>query len=233
MKKTFLSLLVILTALLTLKAQTADDIIAKYITAIGGADKWTKIKSLKVEGQIEVQGISLPFTMQGIHLKATRVDAEFQGSKIIDIVTSEKGWSQNPLAGKKTLAPISDEELKTKVDDLDLQDPFINYKAKGSTVEFLGKDEEDGVEYFKLKITTKNNNDKTYYFDTKTYLVYKVESMTKQQGQDVKSIVKMLDYQTLENGIKMAFKSDMGQMMMVTKKVTINPTIDEAIFKGN
>lgn len=233
MKKTFLSLLVILTAFLSLKAQTADDVIAKYVTAIGGADKWTKIQSLKVEGQIEVQGITLPFTMQGTHLKATRVDAEFQGSKIIDIVTPEKGWSQNPLAGKATLAPISDEELKTKVDDLDLQDPFINYKAKGSTVEFLGKDEEDGVEYFKLKITTKNNNDKTYYFDTKTYLVYKVESMTKQQGQDVKSIVKMLDYQTLENGIKMAFKSDMGQMMMVTKKVTINPTIDEAIFKGN
>lgn len=233
MKKTFLSLLVILTAFLSLKAQTADDIIAKYVTAIGGADKWTKIQSLKVEGQIEVQGITLPFTMQGTHLKATRVDAEFQGSKIIDIVTPEKGWSQNPLAGKATLAPISDEELKTKVDDLDLQDPFINYKAKGSTVEFLGKDEEDGVEYFKIKITTKNNNDKTYYFDTKTYLVYKVESMTKQQGQDVKSIVKMLDYQTLENGIKMAFKSDMGQMMMVTKKVTINPTIDEAIFKGN
>lgn len=233
MKKTFLSLLVIFTAFLSLKAQTADDVIAKYVTAIGGADKWSKIQSLKVEGQIEVQGITLPFTMQGTHLKASRVDAEFQGSKIIDIVTPEKGWSQNPLAGKATLAPISDEELKTKVDDLDLQDPFINYKAKGSKVEFLGKDEEDGVEYFKIKITTKNNNDKTYYFDTKTYLVYKIESMTKQQGQDVKTIVKMLDYQTLENGIKMAFKSDMGQMMMVTKKVTINPTIDEAIFKGN
>jgi len=25
----------------------------------------------------------------------------------------------------------------------------------------------------------------------------------------------------------------MGQMMMVTKKVTVNPTIDETIFKGN
>jgi hypothetical protein len=31
----------------------------------------------------------------------------------------------------------------------------------------------------------------------------------------------------------MAFKSDMGMMMMVTKKVTINPTIDAAIFSGN
>ena len=233
MKKMFLSLFLVLTAVLSLSAQTADEVIEKYITAIGGADKWTKVQSMKVEGQIEVQGITLPFTMQGVHLKATRVDAEFQGNKIIDIVTPTQGWAQNPLAGKMTLSPITDEELKSKIDDLDLQDPFVNYKAKGSTVEFLGKDEEDGTEYFKVKLTTKNNNDKTYFFDTKTYLAYKVESMSKQQGQDVKTVVKMLDYKTLENGIKMAFKSDMGQMMMVTNKVTINPVIDEVIFKGN
>jgi len=233
MKKVFLSLVVIFSAIFTLNAQTADEIIAKYITAIGGAEKWSKIQSLIVEGQMEVQGIAIPFTMQGIHMKGNRVDAEFQGNKIIDITTPTKGWSQNPFGGKMALGPISDEELKAKVDDLDLQDAFIDYKVKGSTVEFLGKDEEDGNEYYKIKITSKNNNDKTYFFDTKTYLAYKVESMTKQQGQDVKSVIKLLDYQTIDFGIKMSFKSDMGQMMMVTKKVTVNPTIDETIFKVN
>ncbi len=233
MKKVFLSLAVIFSAVFTLTAQTADEVVAKYITAIGGAEKWSKIQSLKVEGQIEVQGIAIPFTMQGVHMKGNRVDAEFQGNKIIDITTPTKGWSQNPLSGKMTLGPIPDEELKSKVDDLDLQDAFVDYKGKGSTIEFLGKDEEDGNEYFKIKITTKNGNEKTYFFDTKTYLAYKVESMTKQQGQDVKTSVKLLDYQMIDFGIKMSFKSDMGQMMMVTKKVTVNPTIDETIFKGN
>ncbi len=233
MKKIFLSFAVIVTAFASVKAQTADEIIAKYITAIGGADKWTKVQSLKVEGQIEVQGITIPYTMQGVQMKGLRVDAEFQGNKIIDIVTPEKGWMQNPLAGKASLDPISADELKTKVDDLDLQDAFIDYKAKGSTVEFLGKDEEDGNEYFKIKLTSKNNNEKTYFFDTKTNLVYKVESMVKQQGQEVKSSVKYLDYQTTDYGIKMAFKQDSGMMMMVTKKVTVNAPIDEAIFKAN
>ena len=54
MKKVFLSLVVIFTAVFTLNAQTADEVIAKYITAIGGADKWSKVQSLKVEGQMEV-----------------------------------------------------------------------------------------------------------------------------------------------------------------------------------
>jgi hypothetical protein len=233
MKKIFLSIAVLLAAIFTVNAQTADEVIAKYITAIGGADKWSKVQSIKIEGQIEVQGIAIPFTMQGVQMKGMRVDAEFQGNKIIDITTPTKGWSQNPFGGKATLSPISDDELKQKVDELDIQDAFVDYKAKGSTVEFLGKDEEDGNEYFKIKLTTKTGNDKTYFIDTKTYLVYKEESIVKQQGQEIKAAVKYLDYQTLDFGIKMAFKQDQGQMMMVNKKITINPTVDPTIFNGN
>jgi len=233
MKKIFLSVLVVFAALVSLSAQTADEVINKYVAAIGGAEKWSKIQSLKVEGQIEVQGLAIPFTMQAVHMKGMRVDAEFQGNKIIDITTPTKGWSQNPLMGKSSLEAITAEELKTKLDELDVQDEFVNYKEKGSTVEFLGKEEEEGTSYNKVKLTTKNGNEKTYYFDLTTNLIYKEETTIKQQGQEMKQAVKYLDYKTLENGIKMAFKSDMGMMMMVTNKVTINPTIDEAIFSGN
>lgn len=233
MKKVYLSIVLLFAAVFTLNAQTADEIIAKYITAIGGAEKWSKIQSMKIEGQIEVQGVTIPFTMQGVHMKGVRVDAEFQGSKIIDIITPTKGWAQNPFSGKATLDPITEEELKSKLDQLDLQDEFVDYKLKGSTVEFLGKDEEDGNEYLKIKMVSKNNNEKTYFFDTKTFLIYKEESITKVQGQEVKSSVKLLDYQTIEYGVKVSFKQDQGQMMMVSKKITVNPVIDETIFKGN
>ena len=233
MKKVLLSIALFVSAIFTVNAQTADEVIAKYITEIGGADKWSKVQSIKIEGQIEVQGIQIPFTMQGLQLKGMRVDAEFQGNKIIDITTPTKGWAQNPLSGKATLGPISEDELKQKLDDLDIQDPFVDYKAKGSVIESLGKDEEDGNEYFKIKMTTKNGNEKTYFFDTKTNLIYKIESIVKQQGQEMKSEQKLLDYQTTDYGIKMPFKQDQGQMMMVTKKITINPSIDAAIFNGN
>jgi hypothetical protein len=233
MKKVLLSIFVLVASVFSLSAQTAEEVINKYVTAIGGADKWSKIQSLKVEGQIEVQGIAIPFTMQAIHMKGMRVDAEFQGSKIIDITTPTKGWSQNPLMGKTSLEAITEDELKTKLDELDVQDEFVNYKEKGSTVEYLGKEEEEGTPYHKLKLVTENGNEKVYFFDLTTGLIYKEESTVKQQGQEMKQAVKYLDYQTLENGIKMAFKSDMGMMMMVTKKVTINPTIDAAIFSGN
>jgi opacity protein-like surface antigen len=233
MKKLCISAALLLTTLASVSAQTADEVINKYIDAIGGKAKWLNLNSLKVEGQIEVQGVTIPFTMQAIQNKGNRTDAEFQGMKIVEIVTPQAGWSMNGLQGQSALQPMSQEDLKTKVDNLDIQDQMIDYAQKGHKVEMLGKDEADGNEYFKVKLTTKQGNDKVYFIDTKTYLPYKVENTMNVNGQEVKAEVKYLDYQTLENGIKMAFKQEVGPMMMVSKKITVNPVIDESLFKGN
>lgn len=218
---------------LNIQAQTADEIIEKYITAIGGKEKWKQVKSMKVNGFIEVQGIKINFTQQAIHNVGVRVDAEFQGQKIIDITTPTKGWSQNPFGGRSSLQPISEEELKQKLDELDIQDEFIDYAAKGSAVDFLGKDEEDGNEFYKVKMTTKNNNESVYFFDVNTSLIYKEEKTVKQQGQEMKMVTKVFDYKTIPFGIKIPHKSEQMGQILVTDKIEVNTTIDENIFKGN
>lgn len=236
MKKVMLYLAFILPVLflsLNTHAQSADEIIEKYITAIGGKEKWKQVKSMKVNGFIEVQGIKINFSQQAVHNVGVRVDAEFQGQKIIDITTPTKGWSQNPFGGRSSLQPISEEELQQKLDELDIQDEFIDYAAKGSTVEFLGKDEEDGNEFYKLKMTTKNKNESVYFFDVNTSLIYKEEKTLRQQGQEMKMVTKVFDYKTIPFGIKIPHKSEQMGQILVTDKIEINPTIDENIFKGN
>ena len=215
-----------------LNAQTADEIIGKYITAIGGKDKWSQVKSMKVNGYIEVQGIKINFTQQAVHETGVRVDAEFQGQKIIDITTPTMGWSQNPFGGKSTLQPISGEELQQKLDELDIQDEFVDYATKGSSVEFIGKDEEDGNEFYKIKMVTKNKNETVYFFDVNTFLIYKEEKTVKQQGQEMKMVTKLLDYKTIPFGIKIPHKSEQMGQVLVMDVIQINAAIDENIFKG-
>jgi len=215
-----------------LNAQTDDEIIGKYITAIGGKDKWSQVKSMKVNGYIEVQGIKINFTQQAVHETGVRVDAEFQGQKIIDITTPTMGWSQNPFGGKSTLQPISGEELQQKLDELDIQDEFVDYATKGSSVEFIGKDEEDGNEFYKIKMVTKNKNETVYFFDVNTFLIYKEEKTVKQQGQEMKMVTKLLDYKTIPFGIKIPHKSEQMGQVLVMDVIQINAAIDENIFKG-
>jgi hypothetical protein len=235
MKKILLSVSLILSFVFLsaqLNAQTADEIIGKYITAIGGKDKWSQVKSMKVNGYIEVQGIKINFTQQAVHETGVRVDAEFQGQKIIDITTPTMGWSQNPFGGKSTLQPISGEELQQKLDELDIQDEFVDYATKGSSVEFIGKDEEDGNEFYKIKMVTKNKNETVYFFDVNTFLIYKEEKTVKQQGQEMKMVTKLLDYKTIPFGIKIPHKSEQMGQVLVMDVIQINAAIDENIFKG-
>jgi hypothetical protein len=235
MKKILLSLSFVFSLVFLstqLNAQTADEIIGKYITAIGGKDKWSQVKSMKVNGYIEVQGIKINFTQQAVQGTGVRVDAEFQGQKIIDITTPTMGWSQNPFGGKSTLQPISGEELQQKLDELDIQDEFVDYAKKGSSVEFIGKDEEDGNEFYKIKMVTKNKNETVYFFDVNTFLIYKEEKTVKQQGQEMKMVTKLLDYKTIPFGIKIPHKSEQMGQVLVMDVIQINAAIDENIFKG-
>ncbi len=213
-------------------AQSADEIIQKYVDAIGGKEKWKQIKSLKTDGHIELQGIQINFTQQAINGVGVRVDAEFQGQKIVDITTPTKGWSQNPFGGRSTLEPISAEELQQKLDDLDIQDEFIDYAQKGSTVEFLGKDEEDGNEFYKIRLVTKNKNETVYFFDVNTNLIYKEEKTVKQQGQEIKLVSKYQDYKTVPFGIKVPHKWDQMGQIFVIDKMDVNPVIDTKLFEG-
>lgn len=226
-------------------SEKADQVIAKYINEIGGVDKWSKIQTIKIEGEIESRKLITPFVIRGAHMKGIRLDLKIYGSNLIDqIITPFKEMRQDATVGNTKLNRISEYELKYNLDDLDIQDAFINYKEKGSVIESLGSSyitfnrlngEGEDVQYIKIKMTTKNNLEKIYYFNTKTNLIDKVESIVKKQGQEIVSeTMYYSDYQKIDYGIKVPFtKKNINEMKIVTKLITINPTISLRIFEGN
>lgn len=82
MKKVLLAAGILLVSFTSALSQTADEIVAKYVEAIGGKDKWKNFNSMRVEGQIEVQGISIPYTVNSVHNKGYRTDAEDRKSVV-------------------------------------------------------------------------------------------------------------------------------------------------------
>ena len=60
-------------------AQTADEIVAKHITAIGGADNWKKINNMRQEAILSVQGMDIPVVITALHNKATTQEYTVMG----------------------------------------------------------------------------------------------------------------------------------------------------------
>jgi hypothetical protein len=220
----------LLGSFVTVKGQSADEIIQKHITAIGGADNWKKVKSVKMSGSMNAQGTELPVTVTIMPGKAERVDFTMNGMANYQILTTKEGWSYFPIGGQQKPEAMTAEDVKESQDELDLQ-PLVDYKAKGCTATFLGKDDFEGTECYKLKVTYKSGKEETMFFDASNYYHIRSVAKMKANGQEMEQVSTYSNFQKLPEGIVFPMSMDQGQGQMQVKTVEINKPVDESIFK--
>lgn len=229
-----LSLFALTTAMGTM-AQTADEIVSKHVEAMGGAEKLKTLKTVYSEGTLTLPGVELPIKIYQINEKAMRLEFELQGTDNIQVVTSDAGWVFMPVQQMTEATDMPDEQLKLARKGLTLTGELFDYKAKGKTVEFVGKESAGGKDVYKLKVTDTDKIVTTLIIDASTYYVLSSESEVSVQGQSatVKNVFK--DYKKTPEGYVFPYVSEqtVGPQSFSTSmtKVEVNKPIDEAIFK--
>jgi len=217
-----------------LSAQTADEIINKHITAIGGKDVINNVKSQIIESTLNVMGVDLNSvtTLQvGVGFKNV---ANFNGQEVIQVVTPTKGWQINPLAGITDAQVLPENELKEAQSSLSFAGELFDYKSKGHTIELIGKEKIDGADVYNIKLTRKNGSTVNYYIDAKTFYIIKEASTTKVDGEDLTTSTVYSNFKTTDTWYIMAytFTVDQGFEMTVTiNKVQFNVPVDPKIFE--
>jgi hypothetical protein len=229
--KRFLFSVVMAVAAFSVHAQTAEEIISKHIDAIGGADAWRKVNSVKMEGSLQVQGAELTVTQYVAHGKGTRQEFSVGGMTGFMIITPTAGWNFMPFQGQQSPEPMTAEDVAKSQSDMDAQGILVDYAAKGHTVEYLGKDDVDGTECFKLKVTPKGEDPETMYFDTKNYLLIRQVSKMNRNGMEMEQTTNFSNYEKLPEGILVAKSLTLPFGELIVSKITINETIDENVFK--
>lgn len=127
----FITLLALLS--LTAKAQTADEIIAKHIDAIGGKDKLSQINTVYIESTTSVVGNDGATKTYIINGKDYKNESDFAGQSLVTVVTDKGGWMIN--LGSSTPTALTDKEFKSNSDRIYVVDPLVNYGANGGKVE--------------------------------------------------------------------------------------------------
>lgn len=232
--KTCLLALSALLLITTVKAQTADDIIAKHIDAIGGKDLLSKITSIYVESSTAVMGNDAPTKTTVVIGKGYKNETEFNGQSIVQAITDKGGWMINPFAGASDPTAMPDDDYKASSDAIFAPDPLANYALSGGKAELVGQEKVGDVNAYKIKYTNKYGTETNYFIDPATYYIIQAVRKGTAMGQEVTITTTFTDYQKTDYGIFMPYSMnlDMGQfsLAITTKKVEINGTVDPAIF---
>jgi hypothetical protein len=147
-----------------------------------------------------------------------------------------KAWLVNPLQGSKAPQEMSADDTKSVEEQADIDGPLIDYKAKGHTVELLGKEKVEGSDAYKVKVTMKNGTIRTFYIDAEHFLEIKEESKRMLRGSEVEGDTIYGDYKEV-GGMMFAHSVDGGQkgaparQKIVVEKIEINVPIDASRFK--
>ena len=243
MKKIALLLLLFVATQFSATSQTADEIIKTYLENIGGADALSKVTGIKMTAKVEQQGMTIPLEM--VYLKGGNqiVSFEFQGKTMVQSAfNGETSWGVNFMTQKAEKNDSEDTE-NMKRESGDFPDAWLDYKKKGYTAEMMGKEQVEGTECFKVKLTKKplivegkeEDNIVYYYFDTENYvpLVQEQEissgNMKGQMSQTVFSDYDEVDGIYFPFSITSKLKGGEGQAVIV-ENITLNPKVDNSIF---
>ena len=229
--KRLLFLLILSVCILNAFGQTADEIIDKYIQAIGGKDAWTKINTLKQEAILDVNGTQIKLTFVAEQNKGYKQTVSLAGMSGYTIFTPQNGWNYYPWQGHQKPEAITTEEVNEGQDNLDIQGPLINYKEKGHSIEYEGKDDFEGTECYKIKFTEKSGKIITYYIDPSNYFIIHSVTLSKANGQESESTTDYSNYKKLPEGVWMPMNIGTPGNTLKVVKTEVNPAIDDNQFK--
>jgi outer membrane lipoprotein-sorting protein len=214
-----------------------EEIIQNHIEAVGGRDTLDNVKTIRLNGKMSMaaQGFEAPFTLTQKRPGMVRLQVVFQGMTMVQAYDGESGWQIMPFQGKTDPEKMSEDDAENIADMGDIDGVLIDSEKKGHKVELEGKEDLEGAEAFKLKVTKKNGDVEYHFLDAEYYLPLKIETKTEVQGTEIEIEMILGDYKEVE-GLMMAHSFEQrpkgapaGQMFVI-ESVEVNPEIENSEF---
>ncbi len=187
----------------------------------------------KAEPEKQVQ---LPFKLARQRPNKSRLEIEFAGKTAVQVYDGANGWKVRPFLNRNDVEPFTPQEAKSAGETTDLEDPLIDYKAKGTKVELDGVEKVEGRDAYKLKLTTKAGAAQRVWIDAKSFLDVKVEGVPRRMDGKLRTVwLYQRDFRSVE-GLKIPFVVETvvdgypQPHKIVLEKVAVNPKLDAATF---
>src|SRR5213082_3818733 len=216
---------------------TVDELVAKNVAAKGGADALRALQSVRFTGKMLVNEgqIQLAYIETKKRPGEVRSEATLQGMTAIQAYDREQGWKVSPFQGRKDPEKMSADDTKSLLEEAEIVGPLVDWKAKGSTVEYLGTEEVEGTLAHKLKVVRKNGDVSYVYLDPDHFLEIRIVTQRMRHGAYEEVETDFGDYEKaggvfVPTSIEVGRKGSPDKQTVVIDKVESNVPVDDTIF---
>ena len=220
-------------------AWTADELITKNIAARGGIEKIRAIQSIRTSGTMRFGGgnfsLDLAFVQMAKRPGMYRTEVSVQGLTAISAYDGSIGWQIQPFQGRIDPEKMAADDAKPLKRSADLDGPLVDYKAKGSTVEYLGTEDVDGTDAHKLKVTFDDGDVRYVYLDPDYFLEIRFIDQTKIRGVQIEQETDLGAYEEV-NGVFFPFSTETGPkgqpkgQKITMEKAEANVPLEDSLF---
>jgi outer membrane lipoprotein-sorting protein len=219
-------------------AVSVDDLIARHLTARGGADKLHAITSVTMTGKMRPPGFDGDFQYAETISRPGNVRTEItlQGLTIVQAWDGRSGWQIQPFGGRKDPERLTSDDTKSLQEEADFDGALVDYKAKGNTVEYRGEEDVDGAPAYAIRVKLKNGDEQTYYLDPDAMMVIRVVTKQTLRGAEQQSITDYGDYEKVE-GVYFPLEIESGpkdqpnvRQRVSIDKLVVNTQVDPSAF---
>lgn len=210
----------------------ADEVLARYVEAIGGKDRISEVESMTQKGTMEIRavGVNGAFTLRSATPQRMHMAMEFEGmGKIETGFDGKVGWRVDPNMGPVLLNETEIEQVKIEADP---QSPanMAKHYPKRKTVQ---RTEFEATDVYELEMETKAGQVFTMYFGVENGLLLGQRGWQDTQMGRIEMSIVLSDYRDFD-GWKMPTTMTMTQggmpMVMHIEDVTFND-VDESAFE--
>lgn len=225
-------------------AQTAEEVIGRGLTALGGREALSKIRSRSIAGTItlstpagvDVTGpveilnaapnkvrVLLDVDLSALKLGQMRVDQRFDG---------ERSFVLNSVQGDREVTGVELENLRNGA----FPHLFLTYRQLGMSARLEGREREGDREFFVVTFSPPKGSAIRQYIDADTYLPARVVLTVHvpQAAAPVEQTTELSDYREV-TGVKVPFRtrttSPVQTVSIQVSKVQHNVPVDEALFR--
>lgn len=236
MKKHILTIVAAAAVSFSALAQTANEVIDKHVAAVGGLDKINAIKTAQYDQSINMMGMDMTAKTTVQVGQSSRTEVSVMGQQIISVIDGDKGWSINPMQGGPAPVEMSADQVKMSKGNTEVTGMQLAYaKMRNYPTKLVGKEKYQDKDVFNVEVT-RPEGIVNYYVDASTYQILGTKAVVNApQGQTMEVKANFGDFKQVE-GLTMPHKVEItspalpSAMTTQVTKVTLNPTVDAAIF---